>query len=329
MSYERAETLDAGTSINDKIEQAKDNAFVSIPIKNDSEDEEDVKDSQAGKNGIGGTALAIISTIMGGGIVSIPYAYAVAGFATGFSVQLIVIVSIWISCVLYLQTRNILRCNTTFGTIANLCLGSASGIILNSLIVAAVFGILALYMILFSEIAISLVESSDGEGDNFLHHKTFFVVILSILMAPIIVRKRIQELKISTYVLFFGVLSLMVLLTAQLISKGSYASRQEAALADASAAAQTDVTPVVMSAVASTGEVSALEGIVDSVNIAVASQGFVIALFPIYSSMAKAARPKVMTSITGALLFTMSTYTLLSLISLKYFGADNIEPSIF
>ena len=74
-----------------------------------------------------------------------------------------------------------------------------------------------------------------------------------------------------------------------------------------------------MSAIA-TGEVSALEGIVDSVNIAVASQGFVIALFPIYSSMAKAARPRVMTSITAALLFTMSTYTLLSLISIKYFG---------
>ena len=328
MSYERAE--DAGTSINDRIEAAKEDGFVSIPIKNDSEDEGDVKDSQAGKNGIGGTALAIISTIMGGGIVSIPYAYAVAGFVTGFSVQVIVIISIWISCVLYLQTRNILRCNTTFGTIANLCLGSASGIILNSLIVAAVFGILALYMILFSEIAISLVESADSEGDNFLYHKTFFVVILSILMAPIIVRKRIQELKLSTYVLFIGVLSLMVLLTAQLISKGSYASRQEAAIADASAAAaQADVTPVVMSAVASTGEVSALEGVVDSVNIAVASQGFVIALFPIYSSMAKAARPKVMTSITSALLFTMSTYTLLSLVSIKYFGQDNIEPSIF
>ena len=52
------------------------------------------------------------------------------------------------------------------------------------------------------------------------------MVILSLFITPIIIRKRIQELKVSTYVLFFGVLSLMVLLTAQLIGKGSYEDRQ-------------------------------------------------------------------------------------------------------
>ena len=36
-----------------------------------------------GLNGVSGTALAVISTIMGGGIVSIPYAYAVTGFWMG------------------------------------------------------------------------------------------------------------------------------------------------------------------------------------------------------------------------------------------------------
>lgn len=67
----------------------------------------------------------------------------------------------------------------------------------------------------------------------------------------------------------------------------------------------------------------------DSLNIAVASQGFVIALFPIYSSMSVAARPKVMISVTSALLFTMSTYTYLSVISIAVFGQENIQPSIF
>lgn len=62
----------------------------------------------------------------------------------------------------------------------------------------------------------------------------------------------------------------------------------------------------------------------DSVNIAVASQGFVIAFFPIYSSMSVAARPKVMASVTAALIFTMSTYTYLSCISIAVFGQENI-----
>ena len=71
------------------------------------------------------------------------------------------------------------------------------------------------------------------------------------------------------------------------------------------------------------------ENVVDSVNIAVASQGFVIALFPIYASMATKARPRVMTSVTAALFFTCTMYTYLSCVSIYYFGQENIKPSIF
>ena len=53
-------------------------------------------------NNVVGTALAIISTIMGGGIVSIPFAFAVAGVYVGLTVQLSVIITVWISCQLYL-----------------------------------------------------------------------------------------------------------------------------------------------------------------------------------------------------------------------------------
>jgi len=67
----------------------------------------------------------------------------------------------------------------------------------------------------------------------------------------------------------------------------------------------------------------------DSINIAVASQGFVIALFPIYGDMKREARPKVMISIFGALTFTFSVYTVLSIVSIQYFGIDNIKQSIF
>ena len=54
------------------------------------------------QNGVVVTTLAIISTIMGGGIISIPYAYSVAGFWPGLGIQLCVIVSVMISCYLYL-----------------------------------------------------------------------------------------------------------------------------------------------------------------------------------------------------------------------------------
>ena len=127
---------------------------------------------------------------MGGGIVSIPFAYAVAGITVGITVQICVIVTVWISCQLYLKTRKILRCNTTFSEIAYECLGSTSGITLNSLLAFAIFGIMALYMILFSEIAISLIGDY-SEDNNFLDQKFFYVCCLSLLISPIIVRKKI------------------------------------------------------------------------------------------------------------------------------------------
>ena len=267
-----------------------------------------------------GTALAIISTIMGGGIVSIPYAYAVEGIATGMTVQVCVISAIYVSCVLYLQTRLILRCSTSFGEIANLCLGSISGIILNSLIVFAIYGILALYMILFSEIAISLIGSDESfEDDHFLKGKTFYVCCLCTFITPFIVMKKIKDLKFTTYILIAGVVSLLTLLTVLLIKNGSYENQVEEGI----------IQPEVKPANSEDENVSKFEHVVDSVNIAVASQGFVIALFPIYASMAHSARPKVMTSVTSALFFTCTTYTFLSCISIAYFGQDNIKPSIF
>jgi amino acid permease len=114
----------------------------------------------------------------------------------------------------------------------------------------------------------------------------------------------------STYILFAGVICLIVLLSALLFMNGSYDYRVEQGLIDES----TVVKPVKPEGM------SPLESVVDSINIAVASQGFVIALFPIYSSMAREARPHIMKSISAALLFTMSTYTYLSFISISYFG---------
>ena len=46
-------------------------------------------------------------------------------------------------------------------------------------------------------------------------------------MSPIVIRKKISELKVSTYVLFIGVLCLIALLSSLLIINGSFESRLE------------------------------------------------------------------------------------------------------
>ena len=180
------------------------------------------------------TSLAIISCIMGGGIVSIPFAYAVEGIYVGITVQVMVIAAMFVSVQLYLSTRAMLRCRTDFGEIAEKCLGPVSGIILNSLLAFCIFGILALYMTLFSQIFISLLGSDDSNesSSSLLDFKSFYVVTLACLIAPIVTRKKIAELKITTYILFFGVISLVTLLTVVLAQNGSYEYRVKNGLID-------------------------------------------------------------------------------------------------
>ena len=180
------------------------------------------------------TALAIISTIMGGGIVSIPYAYAVEGILVGITVQITVIAAIFISCILYLRTRTILNCKTEFGVIAEKCLGPVSGIILNSLLVFCIFGIMALYMTLFSMIFISLLGSGKKEAQSILDYQSFYIISLAVLIAPIVTRKKIASLKITTYILFLGVISLVTLLSILLLKDGSYEYRIENGLIEPS-----------------------------------------------------------------------------------------------
>ena len=86
-------------------------------------------------------------------------------------------------------------------------------------------------------------------------------------------------------------------MTSFLLVSGSYAERQEQS-------GGSEKIPV------------SFEDIMDSLNISLTSQGFIIALFPIYSSMVRRARPKIMRSVTFALIFTMSVYTVLSIVSI-------------
>ena len=70
-----------------------------------------------------------------------------------------------------------------------------------------------------------------------------------------------------------------------------------------------------------------MEQIIDSLNIAVASYGFVINLFPIQADMRH--KSKVTYSVVISLTFVIIAYTTLSLLACLSFGIKNIQPSVF
>ena len=127
-----------------------------------------------------------------------------------------------------------------------------------------------MYLILFSDVAISLLvpqttelmtpeEIAQIEG-SFLNQKAFYVIALSLFIAPIVIKESLAELKMNTYIIFGGVASLTVILAGLLISNGSYEYRLDNGLVT-----ETEVSQD------TTDDISMLEKIMDSVNIAVAS----------------------------------------------------------
>ena len=129
---------------------------------------------------------------------------------------------------------------------------------------------------------------------------------------PIVLRKRLQELKFTSYVLFAGVIFLLTLLAVKLKTDGSYQHRV--------------VGPVVEETSVTTADESGItfEKLIDSCNIAIASYGFILGLFPVRNDMKASAKPKLMVSVTMALMFTVSTYFFLSVMAAAYFGAANV-----
>ena len=110
------------------------------------------------------TAASVVATIMGGGIVSIPFAYAVAGVPVGLTIQFLVVIALFVSTQLYMKTRSMLKCNTILEQITDTCLCPGASIVVNFIIGIAILGICTMYLILFSDVARSLLVQETNDS---------------------------------------------------------------------------------------------------------------------------------------------------------------------
>ena len=204
---------------------------------------------------------------------------------------------------LYLQARDQLQLDS-LSDIAYACMGRSSVIILNILLTLCIIGVITLYMILFANICISLAVS-DPYSTSIFAQKTTYVLLLSAVMIPVFVQKKITDLKLATYLLFAGVISLLLVFVFNLISKG----------------------PVVDTPWES-GKVVTAEGVMDSANITVTSYGFIINFFPIYATLREKTNRNGFISAGMALAFGITAYTIFASLAILSYGY-NIDPSIF
>ena len=85
-----------------------------------------------------GASLAIISTIIGGGIISVPYAFTAPGFANGMVINLTILCFMLFTTYFYLKAKDYLGFSS-ISELSYICFGRASVFVINFLLTFVIF----------------------------------------------------------------------------------------------------------------------------------------------------------------------------------------------
>lgn len=172
------------------------------------------------KVGVFGVMLTLVGTIIGGGIVGIPF----ATLQTGIWLVLVVHVLnfIWgvYSVHLLLEAKNISGL-ASFSELGFYCFGRASIFIINGLIVLAQCGMPIIYFMIVGDIGKGLLQKIDKLDGTFWAEKQFPILVVAALLFYFAIKKEIQELKGAGFVLLVGVLFFIVAMVILLSTKGT------------------------------------------------------------------------------------------------------------
>ena len=107
-----------------------------------------------------------------------------------------------------------------------MCLGRLSVFIINFILTTGTSLIVVMFTLLFSRISVSLAQSIPREF--FLHQvlslKATYCLLLYVLLFPNILKKEIKELRMNTYLLFGGVISLVLSFLARVLHDYFYSN---------------------------------------------------------------------------------------------------------
>lgn len=160
--------------------------------------------------------MSFVSNMVGGAIASIPYAFSSVGVALGISIHLIIMAIYMLSVIIYIKVKT----NLGFDSLSELgfaCFGRSSVFLINILTLICSCGIVALYVNLFAAIGVSLMPTFNNFW-SFLNSIYFYGILLAVIVLPLLVKKKLNKLKIASYIQLFGIASVILMFLYKLIS---------------------------------------------------------------------------------------------------------------
>ena len=154
--------------------------------------------------------LALVSAIIGGCIVGIPYAMFQTGITMGLVLNILFALITIYSGNLYLKCKDMapMYVESLLNELSYVVVKRIGIFIVATAVVASGAGAIMIYLIVFGDISASLAKKAYGDDsnvDNFLTKRPVYVVTLALLMLPLCLKKQLAEMKFVALTLFLAV----------------------------------------------------------------------------------------------------------------------------